>query len=114
MTGEDLEKIKLSIMEKIEELKGNIRYLAEETKPVEPGCAIGKQGRIEMMVGSGVDGILLDSSRKRLIRLENALKRIDSGTYGFCIRCNNEISRGRLEAVPEVLLCISCADKRTK
>ena len=39
-----------------------------------------------------------------------ALNRIEEGTYGVCTNCREEISAGRLEALPAAALCIDCAD----
>ena len=39
-----------------------------------------------------------------------ALARIENGTYGVCIKCGEEISAGRLQALPAAGLCIDCAD----
>lgn len=41
-------------------------------------------------------------------RLELALKRIDDGTFGICIKCKKNIDRERLEAVPIATMCIDC------
>jgi len=38
-----------------------------------------------------------------------ALDRIDSGTYGTCVRCGDDIAPARLEARPEASFCIRCA-----
>ena len=43
-----------------------------------------------------------------LYHLNQALKRIEDGTYGYCEECNEPISDDRLEAVPHCRLCISC------
>jgi RNA polymerase-binding protein DksA len=45
---------------------------------------------------------------KFLNYLDDALKRIDKGTYGFCINCGKLIPKARLEAVPHAQLCIEC------
>lgn len=39
-----------------------------------------------------------------------ALARIADGTYGRCARCGEAITPARLEAVPEALVCVQCAD----
>ncbi len=44
-------------------------------------------------------------------RIGAAFKRIDSGDYGCCVVCGEEISEGRLRFDPSVLMCISCAQK---
>ncbi len=42
--------------------------------------------------------------------LQAALARIDDGSYGVCAACDEPISEGRLEAIPEATLCVKCAD----
>ncbi len=41
-------------------------------------------------------------------RTQTALARIQSGLYGICTDCGEEIGTKRLEAVPAALLCIEC------
>jgi DnaK suppressor protein len=45
----------------------------------------------------------------RIEHLEDALGRLDEGTYGICESCGKPISVGRLEALPDTSLCIECA-----
>lgn len=42
-------------------------------------------------------------------RIRTALERIATGEYGYCIRCEEDIAEGRLQADPSVLTCIACA-----
>lgn len=42
-------------------------------------------------------------------RIGAALKRIDTGEYGYCVVCDEEIAEGRLRFDPSVLTCIDCA-----
>ena len=44
--------------------------------------------------------------------LNEALQRIEAGTFGICRTCKEPIGRGRLEAVPTATQCISCKSKR--
>ncbi|MDI9457216.1 MAG: TraR/DksA C4-type zinc finger protein, partial [Bacillota bacterium] len=46
----------------------------------------------------------------QLRQVEEALARIDAGTYGICLRCGEMISAARLEAVPEAPLCLPCRE----
>ncbi|MFK7793524.1 MAG: TraR/DksA family transcriptional regulator [Devosiaceae bacterium] len=41
--------------------------------------------------------------------IQAALKRIDDGSYGTCVSCDEAISAERLEAVPHTPLCKECA-----
>ncbi len=45
----------------------------------------------------------------RLRRVEMALARIESGDFGYCAQCDEDIEVKRLEADPTVPLCIKCA-----
>ncbi len=44
--------------------------------------------------------------------IDDALAKIEAGTYGRCESCGNEISSARLEAMPTARLCIVCASQR--
>lgn len=46
--------------------------------------------------------------------LEEALQRIEAGTYGVCRTCKGTIGRARLEAVPTATQCIDCKKKEAE
>lgn len=48
-------------------------------------------------------------NRAHVAQLRAALARLDDGTYGRCVRCDGRIAAARLEAMPEVTICIDCA-----
>lgn len=50
-------------------------------------------------------------ARRKVKSLEEALKRLEEGTYGICEICGREIGVQRLEALPQARLCIDCAQK---
>lgn len=49
--------------------------------------------------------------KDRLEALNNALKRVEDGSYGKCIDCKEEISEDRLTAIPYTLRCVNCMAK---
>ena len=49
-----------------------------------------------------------DRERKLIVKIKEALGRIDDGTYGNCEECGEKIGRERLEARPVTTLCIDC------
>lgn len=53
---------------------------------------------------------LQEHSYGRLRLIDEALARIEKGTYGVCQRCGERISRERLEAVPEAPYCLPCRE----
>jgi len=58
----------------------------------------------------------LDRESHLLRNVKAALQRIEDGSYGICVHCEEEISPKRLEAVPWAAYCIKCqelADQNT-
>jgi DnaK suppressor protein len=51
---------------------------------------------------------LSDHARRLLGEIDEALRRIDAGTYGACTRCGEQIGFDRLDAVPAAALCLEC------
>ncbi len=109
MTSKDIDKFRILLTETINELIESIKYLKEASKPIEPSCALDRLTRMEAIGEKGVNESVLSRSKARLIRLENALDRLDAQTYGICVKCKKNIPQGRLEAVPEALICVNCA-----
>jgi DnaK suppressor protein len=50
--------------------------------------------------------------QKLLKKIDEAISRIDGGTYGVCESCGGEISHKRLEARPVTTLCIECKTRQ--
>ena len=53
---------------------------------------------------------LSDGERQRLLQIEDALRRMDEGSYGRCSNCGGSINPKRLEAVPWTRFCIDCQE----
>jgi DnaK suppressor protein len=49
-----------------------------------------------------------DRERKLIFKIQEALTRIDEGTFGICEECGEEIGIERLKARPVTTLCIEC------
>lgn len=57
-------------------------------------------------------GISLSEMRNRKRQLiDEALVRVEDGSYGLCADCGIEISERRLEAVPFAKLCVDCQSR---
>ncbi|MEQ1868868.1 MAG: TraR/DksA family transcriptional regulator [Vicinamibacterales bacterium] len=55
---------------------------------------------------------LKQTDAKILTAIEEALVRIDKGTYGTCRDCGEPIAPARLNAIPWTRVCISCKEKQ--
>ena len=70
---------------------------------------MGRLSRMDAMQQQAMaqaSGRLAEQERQRIV---SALNRIQSGDYGYCMKCKDEIAEGRLRFDPSVLVCISCA-----
>jgi hypothetical protein len=56
-------------------------------------------------------GAEADAHRAARASLEQALQRVDDGTYGTCTGCGTIIPAARLELVPDAERCVSCAQR---
>jgi RNA polymerase-binding protein DksA len=54
------------------------------------------------------DLALRDHNAQHLAAVEAAIRRLDDGTYGSCVRCGQPIAPERLEALPWAAHCIEC------
>ena len=54
------------------------------------------------------DLALRERNEQQLAAVEDALRRLDDGTYGTCTRCGRPIAQERLDALPWAALCIDC------
>lgn len=50
----------------------------------------------------------LDGALEAVAELQDALQRLEAGTYGVCVGCGKAIPFERMEALPEADRCVSC------
>lgn len=71
--------------------------------------SVGRLSRIDAMQ---VQAMALAAQRHRQAernRIDAALKRIESGDYGWCMRCGEGIGAKRLDHAPAAAMCLDCA-----
>ena len=57
---------------------------------------------------------LSESDRKVLLLIDEALERLDAGTYGICVHCGAPCQEKRLDAVPWARHCLDCQELQDK
>ena len=58
--------------------------------------------------------LLGDRAREQLNEIDEALRRIEDGSYGYCEECGEKIGIGRLKAMPFTQLCVECKSRMEK
>ena len=108
---ERLKKEKAELLEKLEQL----RTLGQPSAERKEGSPFGKreEGADE---ASELEKRLALEERlgESLNEVEHALQKYEAGTYGLCDSCGQPIETGRLEAIPQASLCLSCKAKQAK
>src|SRR5881396_2527921 len=67
------------------------------------GQVTAERGEADALVGQLVETVA---------EIDEALAKLDAGSYGVCESCGQQIGDARLEAMPAARLCITCASKR--
>ena len=122
MTTIDTERFRDMLVEERQRVLDAISYLHEET----PGSLVDET---EEIVGTAdnhpaetasatldreIDYTLEENSEHVLAAINDALRRIEEGTFGICRTCGQPISRERLEAIPYATQCIDCKRKEER
>lgn len=100
--------LRAQLEEERDRVRGQLRELHAGDGSFDGGFAdtsqvTAERGEIEALAGS-----LTETLRD----LDDALAKLDAGSYGACERCGTEIGEARLEAMPAARLCITCASSK--
>ena len=109
----DLDKMKIRLEAKRDELQANISGLTEaHPAPIDPiEASEGPNDFEEVAVDfleTQREQSLLVNEQALLTEVLQALKRIDDGVYGLCVVCGNPIPEKRLEAIPWASRDVKC------
>ncbi|RDH83525.1 MAG: conjugal transfer protein TraR [endosymbiont of Escarpia spicata] len=112
MTEEEMAQIRQQLLFLKSELQELEETFKETNKPLELDQA--RVGRLSRMDAMQAQQMALEASRRRqsqLLKVEGALRRIESGEYGYCFVCGEEIGIRRLSVDPANTRCMECAEK---
>ena len=119
LSPEEIEDLKLLLLEKREELVGDVGHMNNEALDNSRQDGAGDLSNMPIhMADIGTDNYeqeftlgLIESERKVLYDIDRALIKISQGNYGVCEVTGEQISRARPEAKPEARYCIEYARK---
>ena len=116
LTSTDTERFK-QVLEKRREIIGNVNEMENEALRQSRMDAAGDLSSMPIhMADIGTDNYeqefalgLMDGERKMLKEIDDALQRIEQGTYGICESTGRPIAKARLEAQPWARYCVEYA-----
>jgi DnaK suppressor protein len=118
LTAAEIENFKAMLLEKRNEILGNVKHMEDETlrksrselssTPIHMADVGSDNYELENMLG------LMDSERRIVREIDDALHRIEEGQYGICEGNDEPIPKARLNAIPWARHCVACANQMEK
>lgn len=118
----ELEYFKKLILKIKEKMLDDIKHISEDTlKKSQKDAAGDISGYTYHMADVATDTYdrefslgLASNERQSLYELDEAIKKIEEGTFGICEECKSLITKTRLKVVPFTRLCVKCQEKKEK
>ena len=66
----------------------------------------------ELDIQDEIEFALIQMKAETLNKIDEALRRLEEGTYGYCFECGEEINEKRLRALPFAVRCKDCEEAR--
>jgi RNA polymerase-binding protein DksA len=118
LTPDEIEKFKALLLAKRSEILDNVTHMENETlrkqrsdlsnMPIHMADVGSDTFETENTLG------LMDSERKLLAEIDDALERIENNIYGICEGGGEAITKARLKAIPWARYCVKCANLSEK
>jgi len=115
LTADQIELLSNQLKLKVKELEAQVEDSLKNTEPVTlDQQSVGRVSRMDaiqqqqMAVANHEQSMLL---QKQVLA---AIKRVESGEYGFCLQCGEPIGFARLEAQPFTPLCLNCQSAKER
>src|SRR6187401_1704238 len=116
MAGERYAELKRILEERRREILSEVQEKMRDVRAV--GASGEGQGVLDAAEASEADIqddielALIQMKSETLHKIEEALSRLEEGTYGNCFECGDEISERRLRALPFAVRCKDCEEER--
>jgi DnaK suppressor protein len=92
------------------EIRDKLRFL-RETLPAEIGDVKDAEEQSVADFVKDVDFALMQMKSETLHRIDEAIQRLEAGSYGHCAECGEEIAEARLSALPFAERCRDCQEQ---
>lgn len=112
MNKAELQELKQKLVELQSGLEARLKDDEESSGVVElDQSRVGRLSRMDAMQAQEMALEAARRNRRQLARVQRALQRIESGDYGHCLECGEDVDPRRLAIDPAATHCIDCADQ---
>jgi DnaK suppressor protein len=96
----------------LNEVQGKIRDQREESTWGRVNEVLDAGESSEVDIQEDIEFALIQMKAETLTKINEALKRLEESTYGYCSDCGGEVSEQRLRALPFAVRCKECEESR--
>ena len=114
LTTQQINEMQQKMVSLREELVGMLSDSLESSRPVGLDQPIGRLSRMDALQQQSMTQASRRAAETRIIKIDNAINRINRDDYGHCLECEEEIGYARLNAQPEAPLCLECQTQRER
>lgn len=108
----DLDCLRADLIQRRDALAAGSAGRAEAAATVElDQQRTGRLTRMDALQSQAMAEATRQRAERELLRIDSALRRLEAGDYGDCLRCGDPIAPGRLQVDPAATLCIDCAEQ---
>ena len=112
MNEEEIEQFKQNLLSLRIKLQEQEKLSKGASKPVElDQTRVGRLSRMDAMQAQQMGKEEARRRQQQLLKIEGALRRIESDEYGECYICGEDIDIRRLSVDPTNTRCVGCVDK---
>ncbi|HLA76093.1 MAG TPA: TraR/DksA family transcriptional regulator [Vicinamibacteria bacterium] len=108
--GERYGVLKSMLEDRRREIQAKLRSL-RETLPAEVAEVKDAEEQSVHDFVQAVEVALMEMKSATLAKIDEAVRRLEDGSYGVCTECGTEISEARLKALPFAALCRPCQER---
>lgn len=113
MNNADLQKFRHLLETQRDKLVTSQQAAQQSTEPVQlDQASVGRVSRVDALQSQSMAVETTRLRQQQLRKISTALALIESGDYGYCSICNNDIDPRRLEVDPASSMCVTCASKQ--
>jgi DnaK suppressor protein len=96
--------------ELMNEVQGRMRDVRSEASKDREVLDQGESSEVDIQ--DDIEFALIQMKAETLTKINEALRRLDEGSYGNCFECGEEIAQPRLRALPFAVRCKDCEEER--
>ena len=109
LTPAEVAELRLELERQLAKLEKSMTVTDKALETVDlDQAAVGRLSRIDSLQSQGLAKGLRERESMRLALLQEALRRMEEGTYGICTGCGGAVAFERLMVFPESATCSAC------